>query len=202
MAAKTSSARPRSSPRACRTRSPRSPVSPTTTTGPGSPVARSCSRRSARGGSGSRNKNPVRVLLEASRAELQRASEDQALARAGPGAARRARRGPRPATRVGWRHRSRPSGRVPVRRVRHPRLAPDLLGRSRRARRRPRQGGLRPGGPARRRRPALPQGLLPPADRCGRLAARVLDRHRSGSAADGTCHRGRRSTDQHHDPDL
>ncbi len=55
---------------------------------------------------------------------------------------------------------------------------PVYSGRARRAGRRPAQGGVRPGAAARRGRPHVPQGLLPPADRRLRLAARVLDRDR------------------------
>ena len=62
-------------------------------------------------------------------------------------------------------------------------LAADLLGRPRRARRRPAQGGVRPGAAAGRGRADVPQRLLPPADRRRRLAARVLGRHRPGAPA-------------------
>ena len=62
-------------------------------------------------------------------------------------------------------HRSGPAGRVPVRRVRRPRLTARLLRRTRGAGRRHPQGGLRPGRPARRGRADVPQGLLPPAGR-------------------------------------
>ena len=61
--------------------------------------------------------------------------------------------------------RDRRAGRVLLRRVRLPRLAADLLGRSRRARGRHPQGGERPGAADGRHRPALPPRLLPPAAR-------------------------------------
>ena len=69
-------------------------------------------------------------------------------------------------------------GRLLLRRVRRPRVAADLLRRPRRARRRHPQGGLRPRAAAGRGRPPVPPGLLPPAHRRRRLAARVLGRHR------------------------
>ena len=54
-------------------------------------------------------------------------------------------------------------GRLLLARVRHQRGAAAVLGRPRRARRRPPQGLVRPRRAARRRRPALHRGLLPPA---------------------------------------
>ena len=59
------------------------------------------------------------------------------------------------------------------------RAAADLLGRPRRPRRRPPQGGGRARRPARRRRPALPRRLLPAGRRRGRAA-----RPRTTSAVD------------------
>ena len=59
----------------------------------------------------------------------------------------------------------RPGG-VLLRRVRRPREPADLLRRPRRPRRRPLQGGERPPAAVRRRRPALPAGLLRAAHRC------------------------------------
>ena len=105
--------------------------------------------------------------------------------------------GPRAADPPGGPNRStRPPGRLPLRRVRRARLAAGLLGRARGAGRRPAEGGLRPGGADGRGRADVPQGLLPPADRRRRLAARVLDRHRSRAAAGGAGHRrGRRAAD-------
>ena len=93
------------------------------------------------------------------------------------------------------------SGRLPVRRVRRPRVAAGLLGRPRRARRRSAQGGLRPGAAAGRGRADVPQGLLPPAGRRRRLAARVLGRDRPGAAARGARHRSRPGPADGHGPD-
>ena len=127
-------------------------------------------------------RNPVRLLQEASAEALLRAAADDG--------ARRARRGARA------RHRS-PTWPAPRRRGWPPtaapiaffcaeygdaRIAADLLRRPRRARRRHPQGGLRPRAAARRRRPAVPPGLLPPAHRRDRLAARVLGRRPTPSA--------------------
>ena len=61
--------------------------------------------------------------------------------------------------------RPRRPDRLLLRRVRLPRVARDLLGRARRAGRRPHEVGQRHGPAVRRRRAALPQGLLPPDDR-------------------------------------
>ena len=93
---------------------------------------------------------------------------------------------------------ARAPDRVLLRRVRLPRLVPDLLGRPRRARRRHPQGGLRPRVAAGRGRPAVPQRLLPPAHRRRRLAARVLGRHRPGPPARRARHRRRRRADHDH----
>ncbi len=79
------------------------------------------------------------------------------------------------------------SGRLPVRRVRRPRVAAGLLRGPRRAGRRPAQGGLRPGAAARRRRAHVPQGLLPPTHRrrsagstsTGSTPTRIASRPRS-----------------------
>ena len=93
---------------------------------------------------------------------------------------------------------SRPSGRLPVRRVRGTRIAARLLRRSRSACRRLPEGGVGPGAAVRRGRPDVPQGLLPPADRHQRLAARVLGRHRPRAHPGGAGHRrgGRAADDQ------
>ena len=87
---------------------------------------------------------------------------------------------------------------LPLRRVRHPRLAADLLRAA--SARWPATSSRRPptARPARRRRADVPQGLLPPAPRRRRLAARVLGRHRSRAAARGARHRrGRLAADDH-----
>ena len=113
--------------------------------------------------------------------------------------ARGARRAPtsRAPPRDGLGH-ARAPDRVLLRRVRRPRLAPDLLRRPRRARRRHPQGGLRPRAAARRRRPAVPPRLLPPAHRRRRLAARVLGRHRPRPPARRARHRRRRRAAHDH----
>ena len=86
---------------------------------------------------------------------------------------------------------SEPNGpaRLLLRRVRRARLAADLLRRPGRARGRLPQAGLRRRHAAGRGRPALPPGLLSPARRRRRSAARVLGRHRSGAASGGARHR-------------
>ena len=63
--------------------------------------------------------------------------------------------------------------------VRHRRGAAPVLGRPRRARRRPSEGGLRSRRSARRRRALLPARLLPPGAVGRRLAAGALSRPRS-----------------------
>ena len=67
-------------------------------------------------------------------------------------------------------------GRLLLPRVRHLRSAAAVLGRPRRAGRRPPQGGLRPRRPARRHRAVLPPRLLPPEPQPRRLAAGALPR--------------------------
>ena len=57
------------------------------------------------------------------------------------------------------------------------------------------------GAAARRGRADVPQGLLPPARRRRRLAARVLGRHRPRAAARGAGHRRRRRAADDHRPD-
>ena len=78
---------------------------------------------------------------------------------------RRARRATSTAPRW-FQSRERPqpaaAGRLLLARVRHRRGAPAVLGRPRRAGRRPPEGGQRPRRAARRRRPLLPPRLLPP----------------------------------------
>ena len=64
--------------------------------------------------------------------------------------------------------RARRPDRLLLRRVRLPRVARDLLRRPRRPRRRPHEDRLGHGPAARRRRPDVPQRLLPPDDRRGR----------------------------------
>ena len=68
--------------------------------------------------------------------------------------------------------------RLLLARVRHRRGAPAVLGRPRRAGRRPPEGRLRPRRAARRRRPVLPPRLLPPGAVSRRLAAGALPRPR------------------------
>ena len=82
-----------------------------------------------------------------------------------------------------------PAGRLLLRRVRRPSVAADLRRRARRARRRPAEGGLRRAAADRGDRPALPPGLLPPAHRRLRLAARVLGVGRSRAVARSGGHR-------------
>ena len=82
-----------------------------------------------------------------------------------------------------WFHRQYASAlagpdRLLLRRVRVPRVARDLLGRSRRPGRRPPEVGQRHGPPVRRRRAALPEGLLPPDDRRRRPPGARLPRLR------------------------
>ena len=73
--------------------------------------------------------------------------------------------------------------------VRPHRGAAELLGRARRARGRPPQVGLRPGGPPDRGRLALPLRLLPPGSVVGGLAGRALPGDRSARVAAGGAHR-------------
>ena len=138
--------------------------------------------------------NPVKQLQEASTAGLQAAAHERGAA----GAGRRGRgtrdRGPQPSHPRRPRD-DRPADRVLLRRVRLPRLVPDLLGRPGRPRRRHPQGSVRPRVAAGRDRSALPPGLLPPADRQPRLAARVLGRHRPGPPARRARDRRRRGAD-------
>ena len=124
--------------------------------------------------------NPIRLLQETAADRLAAAAEDaDLLARASALeqtiAADLARAG------AGRRRHAGASRRVLLRRVRRPRVAADLLRRPRRARGRLPEGVLGPGAADGRRRAAVPRGLLPPADRPRRLAARVLGRHRSRS---------------------
>ena len=141
--------------------------------------------------------NPVRLLQEAAPERLERAAGDGAAARAHRRARRRGARGPRAPRGRGAGDAGQP-GRLLLRGVRRPQVAPGLLRRARRARRRHPQGGVRPGAAARRDRAAVPPGLLPPAHRRRRLAARVLGRHGSRAAArragDGS---RRRAADRH-----
>ena len=84
-----------------------------------------------------------------------------------------------------------PAGGLLLGRVRAARVAADLLGRPRRARRRPRQERLRPRRPAGRRRAVLRAGLLPAAARRDGLAARGLPRRRRPAVAAGAADRRR-----------
>ena len=85
------------------------------------------------------------------------------------------------------------AGRVLLRRARGPRLAADLRGRARRARRRHPQGGLRSRAAVHRDRPDVSLRLLPPARRPHRLAAGDLGRDGPGALAGGARHGRRRS---------
>ena len=80
------------------------------------------------------------------------------------------------------RRQARRPDRLLLRRVRHPRVARHLLGRPRRPRRRPHEVGQRHGPAVRRRRAALPQGLLPPVDRRRRPPGAQLPRLRPDAA--------------------
>ena len=96
-----------------------------------------------------------------------------------PGAGARGRPGaPRPAGR-----RARRPGRLRLRRVRDPPLAPHLLGRAGSARGRHPQGGERPRAAGDRRRAALPEGLLPAAGRPLRPASTSTGRRSSRSTS-------------------
>ena len=88
-----------------------------------------------------------------------------------PGARGEHPRRPRAAPRGHRAGHRRAPGRLLLRRVRHPRLAADLLRRARRAGRRHPQGGLRPRAAAGRRRAAVPPRLLPPAHRRARAGS-------------------------------
>ena len=90
------------------------------------------------------------------------------------------------------RHPPAPTGRLLLGRVRHPRVAADLLRRARRAGGRPHQERLRPGRSARRGRPVLRPGLLSATSRRHGLAAGGLRRSGPGQAAARTRGRGRR----------
>ena len=115
-------------------------------------------------------RNPVRLLQEASTEALQRAAADASLARARR--ARRGRGGRRPRSPAPDRRRRRGSpGRLLLRGVRGPRVDADLRGRPRRAGRRHRQGGVGSRAAVRRGRAHVPPRLLPPAHRPHRLAA-------------------------------
>ena len=143
--------------------------------------------------------NPVRLLQEASTEALERAAADAALLERAAAVEAAVARRPRPPAgrRAGD---ARPSRRLLLCGVRRAPLPARLLGRPRRARRRHPQGGVGPRGAARRGRPALPPGLLPPAHRRGRVAARVLGRHRSRASAGRARHRAGRRADHRHGP--
>ena len=171
----------------CPSPSSRSPRSPTTTAGPGRPVAASCSAQLGAHRFGLANENPVRFLRDLLRARPARGGDRRRVPRAASNAVARTLDDDlaRPPSH-GARQRAR---RVPVRRVRRAPLAAGLLGRPRRARRRHAEGGLGPGAAVRRRRPALPARLLPPAHGPLGLAAGVLDRGRPEDAAGRPGHR-------------
>ena len=76
------------------------------------------------------------------------------------------------------RRQARRPDRLLLRRIRHPRVARDLLGRPRGPGRRSHEVGQRHGPAVHRRRAALPQGLLPPVDRRGRPPGAQLPRLR------------------------
>ncbi len=135
--------------------------------------------------------NPVRLLGEVDAATLERAASDPAVLE-GIAAVEAAVRADLDAPRGRGPGQPRAPDRVLLRRVRRAPLAARLLGRPRRARGRHPQGGVRPRAPARRDRAHVPPGLLPPAHRRRRLAARVLGRHGSRAAARRARHRRRR----------
>ena len=81
--------------------------------------------------------------------------------------------------------RARRADRLLLRGIRHPRIARHLLGRPRGACRRPHEIGQRHGAPVRRRRAAVPEGLLPPVDRCRRPPGARLPGLRPEPAAAG-----------------
>ena len=134
--------------------------------------------------------NPVRLLLEASEASLDRAANDVALVAAAEELCRDVADGtcPRRAALrlVGA------SDRFSVCRVRRPRLAPHLLWRPRRPRGRHPEGSLRPRPPHDWGRSPLPDGLLPPTPRHFGVSARVLGGLRSRPAAHGVGTRRKR----------
>ena len=82
--------------------------------------------------------------------------------------------------------------RLLLRRVRHPRVDADLLGRPRHPGRRPLQVGLRCGAALRRHRPPLPPRLLPPADRRRRPPGACAAGSRPRAAAPAPRARARR----------
>ena len=186
-----SCAPPRRSRPACPSRSRVWRASPTTTAGPGPPGGPELFSsidpvRWERCG-----ENPVRLLGEVDAATLERAASDAALLERHRGRRGGRAGGPRAPRGRGPGH-ARAPDRVLLRRVRRAPLAARLLGRPRRARGRHPQGGVRPRAAARRDRPDVPPGLLPPAHRRRRLAARVLGRHRPRAAARRARHRRRR----------
>ena len=113
-------------------------------------------------------RNPVRQLEDLAAARF-RGSRRPTTRFARPGRPPRPRPRGEPRATGGPGRGARRACRVRLRRVRHPPVAADLLGRARRARRRHPQAGERPGGADDRRRPPLPQGLLPAARRPQRL---------------------------------
>ena len=177
-----------------------SPGSPTTTAGPGTPDGpERLPRRSTRTAGSACAENPVRLLQEA---DAERAGRRRRATPAARRAPRRSRSAcsadlARPRRDDGRRRPTRPIAYFSAEYGVHGSL-PDLLRRPRRARRRHPQGGLRPRAAARRGRPDVPPGLLPPAHRRRRLAARVLGRHRPGPPARRARHRRRRRAAHDH----
>ena len=136
--------RPRSSPGGSPPLWLRLPAWPSTTAGRGCPAATSCSPPWTAERFELCLQNPVRLLQEAPAAVLQprRRGRRSWSARAAELEAQVSADLSRPPADTGLDPGA--SGRVPVLRVRRARLAAGLLGRPRRAGRRPAQGGLRP----------------------------------------------------------
>ena len=138
--------------------------------------------------------HPAHMVRTTSSERLQALAADQAIVRelAGAKGAPR-RRDHRPDLVRRPRRLAGRTGGLLLPRVRPQRGAAAVLGRPRRARRRPPEGRVRPRRAAGRRRPAVHRGLLPPAARRRRLAAGALPptRPRRRSALDDT---GVRST--------
>ncbi len=98
----------------------------------------------------------------------------------------------RPLVRAPARQAARRPDCLLLRRVRPERVAGHLLGRPRRARRRPPQGRLGHGHPVHRRRPVLSPRLLSPDDRCRRPPGTRLSRLRPAAPAAAAGGRRRR----------
>ena len=175
------------------------------------PTSASGRSRGTCGGAGTRRPASLFNDLDPARVAGTRPQPGRAAVRNDPAAARRSRRRtvaarqaeprlppaprlPRFDVHLGRDPRGRaegPAGRVLLRGVRPARVAPDLLRRAGHPRRRPRQERQRPGRAARRHRAALRAGLLPPAARQVRLAARGLPEHRHATTPARTADRRR-----------